>query len=233
MGAKWAAGLLLLGSPLFLHAENLNKSFVAQPFLDTALGGTTSAARPELAGTVVEDVLQPFSFLGVSGSVQNRVVREDGSGTLDFYWRINVDPNASTVNIPNAISAFRLIDFGYDKINDADWRSDGLGSAAPHTGRVFNPASEPSGAINFLFSDGLVLPGDPSVASSGSRFFFLHTDATEYAKTAEYDLLDRAQNLSTIFSTFAPATNAVPDGGSSLGMLVLGVAGLCWRVRRS
>jgi hypothetical protein len=76
--------------------------------LDTSLGGTTSAARPELAGTVLEDDVQTFSFLGITGTVQNRVVREDVSGTLDFYWRIKVDEGVPGVAAPGAISAFRL-----------------------------------------------------------------------------------------------------------------------------
>jgi len=107
------------------HAVALTEP-IATPFADTALTGTTVAARPELAGTVLEDVITPFSFSGVSGTVQNRVVRESGTGTLDFSWKINVDPGSASAGV----SAFRLIDFGYDNIKDADWRIDGLGSVA-------------------------------------------------------------------------------------------------------
>ena len=76
------------------HAVALNRAFIVESFLDTPLGGTTVALRPELAGTVIEDVLTPFSFgaLNLTGTVQNRVVRETNTGTLDFYWRIKVDP---------------------------------------------------------------------------------------------------------------------------------------------
>ena len=86
------------------------------------------AARPELAGLVLQDDVQAFSFNGVSGTVQNRVVRETASGTLDFYWRIVVDPS-STANNP-AIEAFRLIDFGYDFIADLNTGNDGDGRDA-------------------------------------------------------------------------------------------------------
>ncbi len=220
------ATLLLLSSPLASQATGLDKSFTAQPYLDTALGGTTSAARPELAGTVVEDDIQPFSFLGITGTVQNRVVREDVSGTLDFYWRIQVDEGVPGVAAPGAISAFRLGSFGYDTINDADWRIDGLGSATPYVGRVFNPASYPEGDINFLFTNGLVLPGD-----DGSKLFFLHTDATSYAKTATYDLLNQNQDLSSLYSTYAPS-EGVPDGGPTSCMLLISLAGLALSVRR-
>jgi hypothetical protein len=213
-----AAALLALANNA--SAVALDNSFSGQPFLDTALGGTTSALRPELAGVVLQDVIQPFSFAGISGTVQNRVVRETGTGTLDFYWRILVDP-AST---GGGIDAFRLGDFGYSYLSDADWRIDGLGSAAPYTARLFNPATHPEGDINFLFEDPPVPPG-----TVGSRFFFLHTSATNYAQTAFYDLLGGPnQTLSGTFDTFAPA---VPEPSSVL-LMALGLAALGVAIRR-
>jgi len=220
------ATLLLLSAPLASQATGLDKSFTAQPYLDTSLGGTTSAARPELAGTVLEDDVQTFSFLGITGTVQNRVVREDVSGTLDFYWRIKVDEGVPGVAAPGAISAFRLGNFDYESINDGDWRIDGLGSATPYVGRVFNSTIYPDGDINFLFTNGLVTPGD-----DGSKFFFLHTDATSYAKTATYDLLNQNQDLSSGYSTFAPY-EGVPDAGPTSCMLLMSLAGLALGVRR-
>jgi hypothetical protein len=212
----------VLACAVSVQAVPLNNGFVAQPFLDTALPGTTLAARPELAGTVLQDVITPFSFgaLNIFGTVQNRVVREDGTGTLDFYWRILVDP-AST---GGGIGAFRLIDFGYSNLTDADWRIDGLGANGPEIGRLFNPATHPEGAINFLF--------DPAVAAGadGSNFFFLHTSATNYALTANYDLLGGPnQTLSGVFQTFAPS--AVPEP-SVLAMLGLGLAAIGVAKRR-
>lgn len=196
------------------QAVALTEPVSPAPFADTALGGTTFAARPELGGTVLEDVITPFSFSGVSGTVQNRVVRETTSGTLDFSWKVNVDESSTG----SGVGAFRLIDFGYGNLKDADWRIDGLGTVAPTTARLFNAASNPTGAVNFLF-------GDAITAGSSSRFFFLHTDATSYAMSAKFDMLTGgAQQLSGTMATFAPA---VPEPASyamaAVGLMVVGV----------
>jgi len=53
--------------------------------------GTTVGARPELAGTVIYDNLIPINVVGTGGTtlfagvLQDRVVKETVSGTLDFY----------------------------------------------------------------------------------------------------------------------------------------------------
>ena len=215
--SRFALSAITLGIGLLAQtaaqAVSLTEPVSPAPFADTALGGTTVAARPELAGTVLEDVITPFSFSGVSGTVQNRVVRETGTGTLDFYWKVNVDTSTSGVGV----SAFRLADFGYAHLKDADYRTDGLGTTGPDTARLFNQASYPTGDLNFLFGNG-VNPG------SESRFFFLHTNALSYDRIAKYDLLTTgAQNLSGTFTTFAPA---VPEPASyalmGAGLLTMG-----------
>jgi hypothetical protein len=218
-----ATTILLVGVAPGAGAVALNNGFTSEPFLDTALPGTTSAMRHELAGTVEQDQLTSFSFGTLSGHVQNRVVRETGTGTLDFYWRVVLDPSSTGVGV----SALRLIDFGYSSLTDADWRIDGLGSTAPTTGRLFNPGTYPGGAINFLFRS--PVDGD----SDGSMFFFLHTDATHYAETASYDLLGGANlELSGLFKTFAPAA-AVPEP-TPASVLALGLLTLGWlRSRRA
>jgi hypothetical protein len=214
--AVLAGGCLALASTA--HAVTLNTPVDPAPYADTTLPGTTSAARPELAGTVLADVLTPFSFNGLSGTVQSRVVREDASGTLDFYWKVSVDPHvipaltvAPLAAVPTFdITALRVANFGVSNITDADWRSDDLADVAPATARVFSASAYPTGDVNFLFNAPVLAAGQ------SSDLFFLHTNATSYAQTALFDLVGdglEADAISSSFATFAPA---VPEPGAWL-----------------
>jgi hypothetical protein len=189
------------------------------PATDTPLTGTTVAARPELAGVIIEDVLVPYSFTGaggeaVSGQVQNRVVRSDVDGTLDFYWRIIPDPNSI-----GSIEALRVGGFG-DIALDGDFRLDGLGDVGPNIARNFG-----GGFVNFLFDDA-VGPDETSF------FFFLDTQATAYALTGSYDLLCAPSGcVSPAFDTFAPAPVPEPSAAIMLALLTLLGAGVLARGR--
>jgi hypothetical protein len=216
LAAALAMGCLTLASTA--HAVTLDTPVNPAPFADTSLPGTTSAARPELAGTVLADVLTPFSFNGLSGTVQSRVVKEDASGTLDFYWKVSVDPHVipalavtPLASVPAFdITALRVANFGVSNITDADWRSDDLADVAPATARVFSAAAYPTGDVNFLFN------APALAAGQSSNFFFLHTSATSYAQTALFDLVGdglAADAISSSFATFAPA---VPEPGAWL-----------------
>ena len=183
-----------------------------------ALPGTTVALRPELAGVVVEDLLQDFSFADttghiLSGVVQSRVVKSDLDGTFDFYWRITeLNSEQAPGRGAGSLSSLRLAGFGTFAL-DADWRIDGLGSASPTAAVRF---SDPT-FINFVF-------GNPEVqAGKNSYFFFLDTHATAYARVGQYDLVGTAGNgISDEFQTFAP-TAPVPEPGEWAMML----AGFC------
>lgn len=205
--------LLLASVATTATATPLNNGFSGQNFLDTSLAGTTFAARPELGGLVLADTDTPFSVDGVTGYVQNRVVREFGTGTLDFYWRVVVDPGTNG----GGIEALRLADFGYGYMNDADWRIDGVGTIGATTGRLFNPAVHPEGDINFLF--------DSNVGSDeSSSFFFLHTSATNFAMTGFYDVLNADGNFTAAAATYAPAVpEPTPAMLLGLGVLTLGL----------
>jgi len=165
---------------------------------DTSITGTTVPAQPELAGLVLEDILTPYNFSGagetVKGVVQSRVVRSSVDGTLDFYWRII--PDASSTG---SLTAFRMGGFD-DFVYDANWRIDGLGDVAPDIARNFG-----GGFVNFLFPDPGVGP------TNTSKFFFIDTKATNYAKVGSYDLLCAPNDcISGLFTTFAPVI-ASPD----------------------
>ncbi|MES2089019.1 MAG: PEP-CTERM sorting domain-containing protein, partial [Pseudomonadota bacterium] len=135
------------------------------------------------------------------------------------YWKVNV----TTSDVPDVgITAFRLGNFGYDNIIDGDWRIDGLGTVAPNTARLFSQTSNPGGAVNFLFDNGIT-------AGSASRFFFLKTSATAYAETALFDQLCSASNcISATTPTFAPA---VPEPGSN-ALVLAGLAVVGALIRR-
>ena len=168
----------------------------------------------ELAGTVLTDLDRAFSFDGISGVVQNRVVRETATGTLDFYWRVIIDPQSN-----GGVTAFRLANFGYDSLTDADYRIDGLGPDVAAKARLFNPAVHPGGDINFLLAD-------PLASDASSNFFFLHTDATNYAASAFYDMVDSSGRSA---ARSAPASRPPPRCPSrrprraALGLLTLGL----------
>ena len=194
------------------HAVILN------PDVYTSLPGTLGPG-----GTVVEDVLQPFSFSAyggtVSGQVQNRVVRK-GDGTYLFAWRVLNDANSS-----GNIADLRLGGF-LTSVYDGDWDNPSIGDTAPTRAKLF---SQPGGFVNFNFYNadniGGIAPRD------SSKFFYLNTDATSYGQVAIYDLTNFWQTeISGTFSTFAPTT--VPEP-ASFAVLGFGIFALARRKRNS
>jgi len=181
----------------------------------TSLGGTTTAASPQLAGTVLEDDVVPFTFSSaggtVFGTVQSRVVRSTLDGTLDFYWRI-----ISNANSADTITQFRLANF-VAPLYSGDYATDGLGDIGPDAAFKF-----PGPGVNFVFGhDG----GSELAAGMSSYFFFLDTSANSYNRSAFYDLTTHS-DISASFSTFAP-TAFVPEPGTSAlvagGIALLGL----------
>jgi hypothetical protein len=105
---------------------------VVAPGGASALGGTTVAANPNLAGVVQNDNLIAFSITDgsgnvvVSGNLQNRVARSDNLGTLIFA------PILRDLVYATGASITRLIVQPYGGgVLDIDFRTDGLGTSGP------------------------------------------------------------------------------------------------------
>jgi hypothetical protein len=187
----------------------------------TSLPGTTLGADPALAGTILADVVMPwasaidpqYGFPGAQGELQSRVVRETGSGTLDFYWRISVD----AVSYPNFVPTALLIDniplsgLGTGAAYDADYRADGSGGTAP------SGARSTVNSLTWLFEPSTFGPG------SSSFFLLLHSEATGYDQSAFADV------GATGVATFAPA--AVPEPAPAT-LVLAGLLALATTTRR-
>lgn len=185
--------------------------------------GTTVAAEPQLAGTVIDTLINNFSFVAssgtVSGTIESRVIRAV-DGTLDFYWQVSSSGNSS-----DALGSFRLGEI-YTSQYLVNWRSDSTGDRAPVSANRFGGSQ--SSYFNFTFTttdDTGALVG--LAAGETSYFMFLDTDATNYDLSGIMDVADvPVQHISGIFSTFAPAADVVtvPEPGSlALAGLALGL----------
>ena len=137
-------------------------------------------------------------------------------GTLDFYWLVMNDPYSAA-----SIGSFRIGDFVSPEYN-ANWRSDGSGYLAPDNAYRFTSAFD--SYVNFNWSNGLGADDD-------SRFFFLDTTATNYAKTAIFDLTNMGQtHISGLFAAYSPVA-AVPEP-ETYAMLLAGLGFVGFMARR-
>jgi hypothetical protein len=115
-----------------LAAGSTAGAVVVAPGMGSPLTGTTSAANPNLAGTVINDNLIPWSITDgmgavlVSGNLQNRVVQSTALGTLVFGPRLT-DIVYGAMGAPESLS-LSLAGYGAGAL-DIDYRLDGPGEA--------------------------------------------------------------------------------------------------------
>jgi hypothetical protein len=171
-----------------------------------ALGGTRASANPDLAGTVQADSLRPFEIRDrvgtviLRGSLQDRVVRSNNTGTLIFAPRLR----SLTAPAGDAwITAVRVSGFG-DVYTDVDFRLDGSGQVGP--GAVSRSAG--AGADLLLDHDPqIILPPDEQ------RFPSILTDAEHYAPVGRVTIYAQNDFGADVFSTTIEFTH-VPDRDS-------------------
>ena len=200
---RLAAPLALLAA---VFAATPARAVPLAPGSAVATPGTTSAARPVLAGTVLQDVVQTFTITDpngrkIKGTIQDRVVRETSTGTLDFYYRIMNDSSSRGPIVIVSKSSFAPPSL----TTDVDWRIDGLGDVGPTQAKRSGDGSR----IDFNHaSTASIHPGKQS------RFVFVKTDATEYREGGQTeiggDLGITAAGLYTVsVKTFEPVAPRV------------------------
>ncbi len=181
---------------MFEPLENRRMMSVVPLGATIPVGGTTFAARPELGGVVVRDALVPLTVTDSGGNVlfkgnlQDRVVKENVGGTLDFYQTLRAD---TTMPMRAILDVARRINFG-GVVTDMDYRTDGLGNPACHPWTASHPTPA---LISFDFgpNHAIVAPGDMTL------FYFCRTNATSY------DV-----NGKTALEFTSPATGELRDG---------------------
>jgi len=214
-----------------LTAFSANAVMLLPGDTNVPLPGTTVAAEPQLAGTVLVDEMIPFSFSAgvgagdITGMVQQRIVQSSVDGTLDFYWRVINDANSA-----GAIGSFRIGDFVSPEYN-ANWRIDGLGDVAPSGATRFSGSQD--SYVNFLFDTFSTDPNAGILPGESSYFLLLDTTATDYTKTAKYDLTNMVQNpISMQFAAYSPAVVPVPAAAWLFGSGLIGLLGIARRSKQ-
>ncbi|RYX85289.1 hypothetical protein EON83_06755 [bacterium] len=185
--------LAMFATILGLGLTTINNAHAVPVVTGGAVGlsGTTSAARPELAGAVLIDRAQNFTMTAASGSIvkgvfYERVSRRSGSGTLDFSFRIKNDISSRG----NVVAVYRTNYAGFPVV-DVDYRTDGVGTVGAKA------ATFSADTVKFDAYNAPIKPG------AESHFHFIGTRATSYSDSGVVTL--RGDNgSSTRLKVFSP-----------------------------
>jgi len=194
---------------------------------DIPLGGTTSAAEPNLAGVVQSDPLRAFEIRDnldnviLTGNLQDRVAESNNLGTLIFGPRLR--DLANPAGGPTAwVTGLRIVGYG-GFITDIDFRTDGLGDVG---------AGDASRSAD---GDELFFGYDPSIITPPDEALFLSilTNANDFAPIGTATIFGQTDFGADVFSVTLEGINVpVPEPSSAL-LLGLGLASLAVRKKRS
>jgi len=197
------------------------------PGSTVALGGTTSAANPDLAGVVIRDQLIPFQItnsLGtviLTGNVQDRVTRSNNTGNLIFAPRLRDLSNPAGTTA--WIMGFEMQGFDGFSTN-IDYRTDGLGNIGPN-----DVARDLSGfSLGYRYDPSLIVPPDEGY------FLSVLTDATNFDLSGRFVIYAQNDFGADVFSTTllnvsAPSAVPVPAAVWLFGSGLIGLLGISRR----
>jgi len=158
--------------------------------LSVPLPGTTAIAEPDVAGPIIADQLISFTGLdnatggiAITGTLQDRVVRETLTGNLDFYGHITLTDFGNNLGAIDSIGMGSFAGFTVD----ANFRTDGLGVQGPNAASRSSDGSE----VAWYFESPLRLGA--LGGASESLFFFAQTDAKNFDNNGSARIVDYSQ----------------------------------------
>ena len=181
-----------------------------------SVGGTvlTPGTTPLGAGTVLTNATMAFAgttVLGVTnftGTLQLQVVKETGSGTLDFYFQIFND--SSSLDAIDRLTTGNYTGFA----TDVDWTNNAtIGVASTFANR----ATADTVGFSFVgapFGNGLILPG------TNSAVLFIKTDATQFTQGTVQLINDATANVLAFAPVPEPSTGALVALGTAFAVLL-------------
>ena len=208
-------------------------------YKQVSIQGTTAADQPALNGTVVHDQTVPFTVTGhagqvlFKGSIQDQVVRESGTGHLDFIQVIRSDASQAA----SAVFDFlRRSGFG-TVATSVGFRTDAGGQSNLSPERAYR--SNDGSTVQVSFND-KIAPGGVTRSS------FVRTDATAFDLTGQAELsfigLDHDQ-ASAFVATARPILGTGSTGGgtpptaavplpAAVALFPMGAVAAMWAARR-